>query len=78
MNVYKFENTIKNTQIWPRYFVAFSLPDAIVQAKRFQILMNEVNMERKDLMLSLDFDGGIIVKTKRKYYRRGYIELNGS
>jgi len=76
VKIYKFKNKIKNKQIWPRYFVAFSLSEAKQLAEDFQSRMNEANGWKKDLLFNLDFEHISVIETEdRSFAKSGYIEI---
>lgn len=75
MNVYEFRNKIKNTQIWPRCFVAISLCEAIKMAQEFEFCMNEANDNIEHLLFTFDYQNVKIIETNRCFYSKGYVEL---
>ncbi|KFZ26319.1 MAG: hypothetical protein KQ78_01492 [Candidatus Izimaplasma bacterium HR2] len=75
MKVYEFRNKIKNTQIWPRCFVAISLCEAIKMAQEFEDCMNEANGYAEHLLFTFDYQNGKMIETNRCFYKKGYVEL---
>ena len=75
MPIYQFRNKIKNTQIWPRCFVAFSLSEAKTHAKEFEIRMNIANGYQPHLLFTFDYDNVTIIETEQNFNEEGYIEL---
>lgn len=75
MKVYEFRNKIKNTQIWPRCFVAISLCEAIKMAQEFENCMNEANDNVEHFLFTFDYQNVKIIEIDYELIKKGYIEL---
>lgn len=74
MQIYQFKNSIKNTQIWPRHFVAISLSEAIEMAREWTKMMNDVNDNEPHLLFTFDMENVIVMDNERDTQKKGYID----